>query len=113
LVYPKFTLIGTAEPFGKDFDAATRIADADGTGTTVLVPGALERADPAGDPDAVRPHLHSPAPWRSQRLGLVVQLVYLRHPSRVFPPDEAPFPPLLGIVAAQLKVTPAPGMTGL
>jgi len=47
------------------------------------------------------------------RLGLAVQLVYLRHPSCVFPPDEAPFPPLLGIVAAPLKVTPAPGMTGL
>ena len=41
------------------------------------------------------------------RLGLAVQMVYLRHPSRVLPPNEAPFPPLLGIVAAQLKVTPA------
>jgi TnpA family transposase len=41
------------------------------------------------------------------RLGLAVQVVYLRHPSRVLPPNEAPFPPLLGIVAAQLKVTPA------
>ena len=34
-------------------------------------------------------------------------MVYLRHPSRVLPPSEAPYPPLLGIVAAQLKVTPA------
>lgn len=41
------------------------------------------------------------------RLGLAIQMVYLRHPSRVLPPNEAPFPPLLGIVAAQLKVTPA------
>jgi TnpA family transposase len=41
------------------------------------------------------------------RLGLAIQMVYLRHPSRVPPPNEAPFPPLLGIVAAQLKVTPA------
>lgn len=41
------------------------------------------------------------------RLGLAIQMVYLRHPSRVLPANEAPFPPLLGIVAAQLKVTPA------
>jgi TnpA family transposase len=41
------------------------------------------------------------------RLGLAIQMVYLRHPSRVLPQNEAPFPPLLGIVAAQLKVTPA------
>ena len=41
------------------------------------------------------------------RLGLAIQMVYLRHPSRVLPATEAPFPPLLGIVAAQLKVTPA------
>jgi Domain of unknown function (DUF4158) len=41
------------------------------------------------------------------RLGLAIQMVYLRHPSRVLPASEAPFPPLLGIVAAQLKVTPA------
>jgi TnpA family transposase len=41
------------------------------------------------------------------RLGLAIQMVYLRHPSRVLPPSEAPYPPLLGIVAAQLKVTPA------
>jgi TnpA family transposase len=37
------------------------------------------------------------------RLGLAIQMVYLRHPSRVLPATEAPFPPLLGIVAAQLK----------
>jgi len=41
------------------------------------------------------------------RLGLAIQMVYLRHPSRVLSQNEAPFPPLLGIVAAQLKVTPA------
>ena len=41
------------------------------------------------------------------RLGLAIQMVYLRHPSRVLPPSEAPYPPLLGIVAAQLKATPA------
>jgi TnpA family transposase len=41
------------------------------------------------------------------RLGLAIQRDYLRHPSRVLPPSEAPYPPLLGIVAAQLKVTPA------
>ena len=41
------------------------------------------------------------------RLGLAVQMAYLRHPSRVIAAREAPHPPLLGIVAAQLKVTPA------
>ena len=41
------------------------------------------------------------------RLGLAVQMTYLRHPSRVIAPREAPHPPVLGIVAAQLKVTPA------
>lgn len=30
---------------------------------------------------------------------------YLRHPSSVTAPREAPHPPILGIVAAQLKVT--------
>jgi hypothetical protein len=44
------------------------------------------------------------------RLGLAIQMIYLRHPSRVIPPSEAPYPPLLGIVAAQLKVTPLPGL---
>ncbi len=34
-------------------------------------------------------------------------MVYLRHPSRVLAANEAPYPPLLGIVAAQLQVTPA------
>lgn len=41
------------------------------------------------------------------RLGIGVQMTYLRHPSRVLAPRETPHPPLLGIVAAQLKVTPA------
>jgi Domain of unknown function (DUF4158) len=41
------------------------------------------------------------------RIGLAIQMIYLRHPSRMIPPSEAPYPPLLGIVAAQLKVTPA------
>ena len=34
------------------------------------------------------------------RLGLAVQMAYLRHPSRVIAAREAPHPPLLGIVAA-------------
>ncbi len=41
------------------------------------------------------------------RLGIAVQMSYLRHPSRVLSPREAPHAPLLGIVAAQLRVTPA------
>jgi len=36
-------------------------------------------------------------------------MVYLRHPSRALPPSKAPYPPLLGIVAAQLKATPVVG----
>jgi TnpA family transposase len=41
------------------------------------------------------------------RLGIAVQMSYLRYPSRVLGVREAPHPPLLGIVAAQLKVAPA------
>jgi TnpA family transposase len=41
------------------------------------------------------------------RLGIAVQMTYLRYPSRVLAQRETPHPPLLGIVAAQLKVTPA------
>jgi TnpA family transposase len=41
------------------------------------------------------------------RLGLATQMDYLQQPSRVVPPSEAPYPPLLGMVAAQLKVTPS------
>jgi TnpA family transposase len=41
------------------------------------------------------------------RLGIAVQMTYLRYPSRVLGESEAPHRPLLGIVAAQLKVTPA------
>lgn len=57
-----------------------------------------------GDLTYIRQH-----PGDHNRLGLAVQVVYQRHPSRVLPPNEVPFPPLLGIVAAQLKVTPAVG----
>ena len=41
------------------------------------------------------------------RLGIAVQMTYLRYPSRVLGESEAPHPPLLEIVAAQLKVAPA------
>src|SRR5450432_3452821 len=41
------------------------------------------------------------------RLGIAVQLCYLRHPGRALGVDETPPPALLGIVAAQLKATPA------
>jgi len=41
------------------------------------------------------------------RLGVAVQLCYLRYPGRVLTPDESPFPPLLGILAARLRIRPA------
>ncbi len=41
------------------------------------------------------------------RLGIAVQLCYLRHPGRALGVDETPPAALLGIVAAQLKATPA------
>ena len=40
------------------------------------------------------------------RLGVGIQLCYLRHLGRVLGPDEAPDAQLLGLVAAQLKVPP-------
>lgn len=41
------------------------------------------------------------------RLGIAIQLCYLQHPGRVLAEDETPPPTLLGIVAAQIKVSPA------
>ena len=41
------------------------------------------------------------------RLGIAIQMSYLRFPSRVLTPQERPYPPLLGVVAAQLGVRPA------
>ena len=41
------------------------------------------------------------------RLGIAVQMSYLRGPNRVLGPREPPHAPLLGIVAAQLRVPPA------
>ena len=40
----------------------------------------------------------------ANRLGFAVQLCYLRFPGVILGADEPPFPPLLRIVAAQLKV---------
>ena len=40
----------------------------------------------------------------TNRLGFAVQLCYLRFPGIVLGVDQTPFPPLLRIVAAQLKV---------
>jgi TnpA family transposase len=40
------------------------------------------------------------------RLGVGIQLCYLRYPGRVLGPDEAPDAQLLGLVAAQLGVSP-------
>lgn len=39
------------------------------------------------------------------RLGVAVQMGYLHYPGRVLGQDERPHPPLLGMVAAQLKVS--------
>jgi TnpA family transposase len=41
------------------------------------------------------------------RLGIAIQLSYLQHPGRVLAEDETPPPALLGIVAAQIRVSPA------
>jgi hypothetical protein len=38
------------------------------------------------------------------RLGFAVQLCYLRFPGRLLALDEVPYPPILGMAAAQLKV---------
>jgi TnpA family transposase len=40
----------------------------------------------------------------ANRLGFAVQLCYLRFPGVILGADELPFPPLLRIVASQLKV---------
>jgi TnpA family transposase len=41
------------------------------------------------------------------RLGIAVLMIYLRFPGRVLGPAEKPHAPVIGIVAAQLGVTPA------
>ena len=38
------------------------------------------------------------------RLGFAVQLCYLRFPGRLIALGDAPYPPILGMAAAQLKV---------
>lgn len=40
------------------------------------------------------------------RLGFAVQLCYMRYPGVILGADDAPFPPLLRLIAEQLKVTP-------
>ncbi len=40
------------------------------------------------------------------RLGVGIQLCYLRHLGQVLGPDEVPHAKLLGLVAPQLKVSP-------
>ena len=40
----------------------------------------------------------------ANRLGFAIQLCYLRFPGVILGVDELPFPPLLRMVAAQLKV---------
>ena len=41
------------------------------------------------------------------RLGVAVQMAYLLYPSRVLAQDERPHPPLLGMIAAQLRLSPS------
>lgn len=41
------------------------------------------------------------------RLGVAVQMAYLLYPSRVLAEDERPHPPLLGMIAAQLRLSPS------
>ena len=41
----------------------------------------------------------------ANRLGFALQLCYLRYPGVVLGPEEAPFPPLLRLVAMQLKLS--------
>lgn len=41
----------------------------------------------------------------ANRLGFAVQLCYMRHPGVAFGADYIPFPPLLRLVAAQLKMS--------
>lgn len=41
------------------------------------------------------------------RLGVAVLMIYLRYPGRVLGPTEPPHAPVLGIVAAQLRLSPA------
>ena len=41
------------------------------------------------------------------RLGIAIQLCYLRHPGRALGVDETPPPALIGIVGVQLKASPA------
>ena len=42
----------------------------------------------------------------SNRLGFAVQLCYMRYPGVMLAVDVEPFPPLLQLVASQLKVSP-------
>ena len=41
------------------------------------------------------------------RLGVAVQMAYLWYPSRVLARDERPYPPLLGMLSAQLNLSPS------
>jgi TnpA family transposase len=45
--------------------------------------------------------------WDYNRLGVAIQLCYLRYPVRVLARGETPPAALLAIVATQLKTTPA------
>ena len=59
-------------------------------------------------------HALGPTIWRScvpiagehNRLGIAVQLCYLRFPGRTLSAGEVPHVPVLGIVAAQLDLPP-------
>jgi TnpA family transposase len=43
----------------------------------------------------------------SNRLGIALQMIYLRYPGRMLVGREKPYPPLLAIIANQLRVAPS------
>jgi TnpA family transposase len=43
----------------------------------------------------------------SNRLGIALQMTYLRYPGRMLVGREKPYPPLLSIVADQLRISPS------
>jgi TnpA family transposase len=45
--------------------------------------------------------------WDHNRLGIAIQLCYLRYPGRVLARGESPPPALLGMIATQVKAAPA------
>ena len=66
-------------------------------------PDDLIRLYTFSDPDLALIHQHRGA---ANRLGFAIQLCCLRYPGVVLGAQEAPFPPLLRLVATQIQVPP-------